>query len=413
MILMKPPILIPLSLSLTLALGACGAASSNEADTHPARSSADADSSATQVASPEPRLAVTYDGGVLVLDAATGDTVADIKQPGFVRVSRAGDDRHVLIAGEGGFHVLDLGTWSTHHGDHGHSYAGTPHLTGVTFPATEPGHVVNHAGRTVLFDDGTGRITSFDPYELENGKPETLELTTPEPHHGVALELANGRLLHTVGDEDHRSGVALVDADGHRLAGNDECPGVHGEAMARHTAVFGCEDGVLLVRGRKFTKVASPDDYGRIGNQAGSEHSPVLLGDYKIDAEAALERPTRVSLIDTRTAEMRLVDLGASYTFRSLGRGPDGEGLVLGTDGALRVLDVNRGRVTRTIDVVAPWREPLIWQQPRPALFVMNGLAYVTEPASSELHVVDLETASVIATHQLPQVPNELVGTPG
>ncbi|GAA1096515.1 hypothetical protein GCM10009577_18150 [Streptomyces javensis] len=31
----------------------------------------------------------------------------------------------------------------------------------------------------------------------------------------------------------------------------------------------------------EFTKADAPDDYGRIGNQAGSDASPVLLGDYK------------------------------------------------------------------------------------------------------------------------------------
>ena len=73
----------------------------------------------------------------------------------------------------------------------------------------------------------------------------------------------------------------------------------------------------------------------------------MLLGDYKTDPDAELERPTRVSLIDTRDASLRLVDLGTSYSFRSLGRGPEGEALVLGTDGALHVLDPESGNAPR------------------------------------------------------------------
>lgn len=69
-------------------------------------------------------------------------------------------------------------------------------------------------------------------------------------------------------------------------------------------------------------KIPSPDPYGRIGNQAGSDESAVVLGDYKADPDAELERPERVSLIDTATNTLRLVDLGVSYTFRSLARGP-------------------------------------------------------------------------------------------
>jgi hypothetical protein len=146
----------------------------------------------------------------------------------------------------------------------------------------------------------------------------------------VAIERADGSLLHTVG-----------------------------------------EDGMLLVDGRKFRKVHAADDYARIGNQAPSEHSPIVLGDYKVDEDAELERPTRVSLIDTRTATLRLVD------------------------------------------VVAPWREPVEWQSPRPALFVLGDTAYVTEPATRELHAIDLATRRVTATHHLPEIPDELTGTAG
>src|SRR3546814_17351720 len=100
------------------------------------------------------------------------------------------------------------------------------------------------------------------------------------------------------------------------------------------------------------------DSYGRIGNQAGSQASPVLLGDYKTDPDAELERPTRISLIDTRTAKIRLVDLPASYSFRSLGRGPDGEARVLGTAGRLRVIDVDAGHGTTATEVTHAWRQP-------------------------------------------------------
>jgi len=101
---------------------------------------------------------------------------------------------------------------------------------------------------------------------------------------------------------------------------------------------------LLVYKNGAITKVQSPDAYGRIGNQAGSEESDIVLGDYKTDKDAELERPQRVSLTNTTTSELKLVDLGTSYTFRSLGRGPHGEALVLGTDGAIHVIDPNTGR---------------------------------------------------------------------
>ncbi len=157
----------------------------------------------------------------------------------------------------------------------------------------------------------------------------------------------------------------------------------------------------------------SPDAYGRIGNQAGSEASPVVLGDYKTDPDAELERPTRVALVDTRTAQLRLVDLPASYSFRSLGRGEDGEALVLGTDGALHVIDPETGTLERSVPVVAPWEEPLEWQQPRPTLHVLDGTAYVTEPATRQVHAVDVVTGEVWQSADVGVVPNELAGVTG
>lgn len=160
----------------------------------------------------------------------------------------------------------------------------------------------------------------------------------------------------------------------------------------------------------KFTKVDAPDDYGRIGNQRGSDASPILLGDYKTDPEAELERPTRISLINTETAKLRLVDLGTSYSFRSLGRGPHGEALVLGTNGILHVIDPETGKVEKKIPVVDKWQEPLDWQQARPTLFVRDHTAYVSEPGKRKLHAVDIESGKKATSVTLPKSTNELSG---
>ncbi|MDT0202436.1 zinc metallochaperone AztD [Nocardioides sp. AE5] len=416
--------MIPIALAAFLMLTGCGQHTGEEADPGSTGAHADhddhdhdeeghADEAATETDGPEARLALTYDGGVLVLRAADGEVLLDHAAEGFIRVNPAGDERHVFLSTSKGWEALDLGAWTQAHGDHGHSFVGEPHLTGTVIEGQEPGHVVAHGGRTVLFDDGTGGYTVLDPHDLAEEDPELTEHATDEAHHGVAVALPNGNLLHTVGTSDARNGVRLVTAAGHELAATSDCPGVHGEAFAGEVAGFGCEDGVVLVDGRTITKAQSPDAYGRIGNLAGHEESPVLLGDYKSDPDAELERPTRIALIDTRTARVQLVDVDASYSFRSLGRGPGGEALVLGTDGNLRVIDPESGQVTVTIPVTAEWTEPEQWQQPRPALAVLDGTAYVTEPATRQVHVVDLAAGKVTGSHDLPQVPNEIVGVTG
>lgn len=145
-----------------------------------------------------PRLTVTYDGGVMVLDGASLQLLETVKLDGFNRLSPAGDGRHVIISTGSAFKVLDSGSWSEAHGDHAHHYATTPSLTNIQFEADEPGHVVSHAGRTVLFSDGSGVIESFDSAQLADGQPETDIYTAAEAHHGVAVELKNGSMLLTI-----------------------------------------------------------------------------------------------------------------------------------------------------------------------------------------------------------------------
>ncbi|TDD98296.1 zinc metallochaperone AztD [Jiangella asiatica] len=367
-----------------------------------------------EVAAAEPRLVATYDGGLLVLDGRTLEVLETFELDGFNRVNPAGDGRHVIVSTDEAFRVLDTGTWSVEHGDHAHHYVGEPALTDIQFETDHPGHVVRHAGSTVLFSDGTGRIEIFESDDLADGAPETKVVAADQPHHGVAVQLANDELLVTLGDEQTRTGAKVLDAGGTEIARNEDCPGVHGEAVAAdETVVVGCEDGVLAYRDGGFTKIDSPDPYGRIGNQAGAEESTVVLGDYKVDPDAELERPERVSLVDTATNTLRLVDLGVSYTFRSLARGPEGEAIVLGTDGAIHVIDPATAQVGAVIPVIDAWTEPVDWQQPRPAIVVDGGTAYVTDPAASEIHAVDLATRTVVTSASLPAAPNEIAAATG
>lgn len=378
-----------------------------------APSSSTSESKGVEQESAQPRLAVSYDGGISVLDATTLESVTELPAEGFTRLNPAGDGRHVFVSDSEGFRALDLGTWSRQHGDHSHYYTAQPGMTDIRFGGEEPGHVVVHDDRTTLFSDGTGEIDIVEPAELLRGNAVATSHRV-KPHHGVAVAREDGTTVVSVGDEDSRTGLQILDADFRQIATSDQCPNLHGEAaVAGGVLAFGCENGILIVRGNEITKVTSPDPYGRIGNQAGSEVSPVVLGDYKVDKEAELERPTRVSLTNTDTGELKLVDLGTSYTFRSLERGQRGEALVLGTDGAIHVIDPNTGAVTARIAVLGEWTEPEDWQQARPTLFVDDTTAYVTDPSTSKLYAVDLASGTISRETTLEHVPNELTGVTG
>ena len=103
-------------LTLTaLTLSACSAgtaeprnaaASSAAATPAAASPSEEATGARQEVASLTPRAVLTYDGGLMTVDAGSGEVVATTEHEGFLRLNNAGDGRHVLVTTEDGFQVL-------------------------------------------------------------------------------------------------------------------------------------------------------------------------------------------------------------------------------------------------------------------------------------------------------------------
>ncbi|WP_259273836.1 hypothetical protein [Kocuria rhizophila] len=374
---------------------------------------------AKEVSHLAPRAVLAYDGGLLTVDTESGEVVEDVTEDGFLRLNDAGDGRHVMVSDGDEFKVFDTGLEAQAHGDHHHYYESAPAMTGRTFAAPHAGHVVVHDGKTTLFGDGDGSIQTFESGAVkEKGEPSVEKRTTKAPHHGVALALSDGTLFTTQGTEDERHTAQVLAPDGSVKAETTNCPGVHGEAAAApgkrtDTVMVGCENGPVVYRDGAFHKVPVKDAYARSGNLAGSEASPIVLGDYKVDKDAEHEHPTRVALFDTRNDSHKLVELGSSYWFRSLARGPHGEGLVLTYDGKLAVIEPNTGKITKRIPVISPWQEKDDWQQAGPAVKVAGDKAYVTDAEHRKLHVVDLGAGTVAKSIDLPQTPVELAVTTG
>lgn len=356
------------------------------------------------------RVAVSYEGGILVLDGSSLDVVADLDAEQFTRLNPAGDGRHVMVTMSEGFQVLDTGAGT----------ADEPVLTDRVFAAAAPGHVVRHAGRTVLYADGTSDTTIFDTADLATSGDAMLETETipgVDAHHGVSVVLEDGTFLTTVGDADGRTGIVVQDAEGRTIAESAECPGVHGEGTAADEAVvFGCENGALLYRDGEIVKLDAPDQpYGRMGNAYVSESSPLVVGDYKSDPDAEGYLLEEIAIIDTEARTLEVVALpdGVGYTFRDVARGPEDLAYVLADDGAIHVLDPATGQITDRFPVIEAWEGPAQWQDPHPAIVVDGDIAYVTEPAKDAVHAVDLRTGEVLATATLDVAPNEIAVAAG
>jgi outer membrane protein assembly factor BamB len=391
--------LVTLTLAAAASLAACSSASGSPSATGSA-SAADAAG---------PRLAVSYEGGILVLDGSTLDTVGDFDSEEFTRLNAAGDGSHVLVTMSEGFQVLDTG-----------AAVGTePVLTDDVFAADTPGHVVRHGGKTVLYADGTSDTTIIETadFAAADGLPESETIPGVEAHHGVSVVLEDGTFLTTVGNADGRNGIVARDAEGTELATSADCPGVHGEGTAADEAVvFGCENGALLYHDGEITKLTAPDQpYGRMGNAYVSETSPLVVGDYKNDPDAEGYLLSQVALIDTEAKTLEVVALpeGVEYTFRDVARGPGDLAYILASDGSIHVLDPATGEITDEYPVIEAWEGPAEWQDAHPAIVVSGDIAYVTEPASKAVHAVDLTTGEVLASTTLDMEPNELAVAAG
>lgn len=405
-----------LSLAATVAtsallLTACGSSSEPASEA----SAAPETTTSAAAASPTPRVALTYDGGIVVVDGTTLEPVGDLPIEGFTRLNPAGDGRHALVTVPAGFQVLDLGTWTDSSG----SQQAEPKLTDLVFGADTAGHVVQHGDKTVLYADGTSDTTIYttdDLLEDPGSLPATEVIPGGDAHHGVSIVLEDGTFLTTVGTSESRSGIKALDADGNEIATSDQCPSVHGEGTAMNeVVVFGCSDGALVYDGGEITKIDAPDEFGRMGNAYVSETSPIIAGDYKSDPDLEGYLLHQLTLIDTETKTMKVIDLpeGVEYTFRDVARGPEDEVLILASDGALHSMDAETGEITTSIPVIDPWQGPAEWQDPHPALKVVGGTAYITDPASKKLHAVDIATGGITSSDELPGAPNEIATVEG
>ena len=348
------------------------------------------------------RVAVSFAGGIAVLDPETLSVVAELDSEEFTRLNNFGDGATIAVTTSAGFQLLDTAA---------------PSLTDVVFEGSKPGHVVVHHGKTVLYDDGTGVTTILDTDAFEDGygaTPELVTYTADAPHHGVSIVLEDGTLLTTVGDETARTGAAALHPhDDHWdvAAASDECPGIHGEGTAQNeVVVFGCENGALLYLDGEFVKLTAPDEFGRTGNAYVSETSPIVVGDYKSDPDAEGSLLKAITLIDTVAQSLEVVNLpaGVEYTFRDIARGPGDLAYILATDGQIHVLDPATGELIDAYPVVEPWEGPAQWQDPHPAIKVNGDIAYVTEPSTNRVHAVDLTTGETVATADLGHTPNEI-----
>lgn len=395
----KQLVIITLGLSLAGTLTACGDGNAeSSADSRAARP--------VETDSPQPRVLVASDDEVVVLDGAGLEKIATYDVEARPILSLSGDERHVyaLESEADRVSIIDAGTWTDGHGDHGHSFTSEPRQLKSILEGPTTYHAVSDDQRTVVWFDGDGSFQVFDHRRLESDdlRPATFETGTP--HHGVAVPTTDGGFLASIADGDHAIGVAVLDASGDEVKRIEGCDGLHGETHVGHDGyAFGCADGILVVEDGEGEKIAAPIDGAGTGSLAGHHDSTVLVG--SLSSETVKDAAEHVALYDTETGTSKVVDIGGQYsTFAHAG----GVAVVLSTDGALHVVDVETGEVAETLPVIDPWVKSTDWSEPRPQVVVGGDTAWVTDPRDSTVRAVDLASGRLLGQTELDVVPTSL-----
>lgn len=343
------------------------------------------------------RIVVGTDTAAIVLDAGTLSTIGTIPLAARPALAPSGSTRHVFLtpSGTGTVRILDTGAKVRGH------RATAPHLEAGVLAGVRPGHVVAEHGRTAVFDDGTGVIQVVRDSSLSRTALSVRAFAPYPAHHGIALPLRHGYLVSVpAADSTARVGVARISDKGRVVSRWDTCPGLHGEGHARGGVIaFGCEDGIFVYRAGKATKIAEPLQEGRTTTLAGSESSTVLAGNFL---------STSVLLADTRTSTTRMVDLGTEYG--AIGRDDEDRVVVLGTDGAIHLIDPKTGAGLGQLPVLDAWTTA---DTIRPSMSVAGHEAFVTSPASRSVLRVDLEDGSIKAEVTLASAPTGVLAPGG
>lgn len=393
------------SLFTLFAAGATLAACASPSDTGSSEAAPAAEREST--ATPQPRLVVASDSGAEVVGGQDLMSLGRYDLASRPKLQMAGDDRHVFVlqSDAGRVGVVDPGSWTVAHGDHGHSYVADPALLETTFDDGTSYHVVSDDERSVVWFDDDGSFRSFDWAGLEDDEVDVQRIETGVGHHGVAAPTADGGFLASYPEGEDAAGVLVLDEDGTETGRIEGCSGLHGEAHAGDEGyAFGCSDGVLVVEGGEGDKLEAPVDGAGTRALFGAHDSDVLVGNLTSESDDSVAEQIALYDLDSRSATA--VELGVKFS--GVARADD-QSAVLGTDGSVHVIDDATGEVVEEIAVMEPWEMTDDYTDPKPQVAIGGGFAWVTDPRDSSIALFELGTGEERTRATLADVPTSMM----
>lgn len=320
--------------------------------------------------------------------------------------------------------ILDGGLYQEDHGDHLHPYAKDPEIIEQVLNGVRPTHYRDNEMRSAFFFDGDSEnallssVIDFDDDEILNNNVRSLELSNAM--HGVA-EPRGDFLLATYRAADAAS-VLPDQVELFKFNSNsgdydaikrfeERCPSLHGGFSTEDASVFGCADGILVIRqnGSDFTaeKIVNPvgmPEGARIGGFSGFADSNLLAG----WARGALYA---VNLDDSSIA---LVDWSGGTDAEYSTAKMDDEGdilMVLNKAGGLHLLDA-KDNFKHLIEIKALSALPVFEAGSHGRVSIVssrsNDDVYITDAVNNQLVVVNLEHQELEDPISLPFTPKHV-----
>lgn len=352
-----------------------------------------------------------------ILSASTGDLLGSmpLSAPGsYVYPSSTGRFGVVQQRTADLVQFIDGGVWT--HDDHAHRQ--DARMLSFEIRDGLPTHANVNGEWISTFFDGSGRATWVSERDLFEGTYRiAFELSTGGPHHsGSATALVGGQPYFVIAPRNPAGGlphaVEVYNTAGSLVAEVPDCPVMHGNASARGMAVFGCNNGLVVVRpsgntieAEKVTPTGAMQGLG-LRNAWSATGANFIIGQF-----AALPgQPTRrvIALIDVQSGAIHpLPELapGVVDHFRAI-EPVRNQVVMLGTDGSLYIFSGSTRQLERTVTGVVPAlpTSGAMMHQ----VSVVEGMAAVASPTTGEVVLVDLQTGQTIRRIQVGGAPSRL-----
>ncbi len=297
------------------------------------------------------------------------------------------------------------------HGDHQHYDKYDPILLDQPLYGDNPIHFVSHEGYVAAFFDNEGRALMLEESTLLQAERRTIELKATQPHHGVALAWGDAFLMTRaeVLPGSPRATAVAVDVFSQDGVATGEsfgpCVSLHGEAARTDALAFGCDDGVLIISSKegvfsasKMLQPASPDTVKRrVGTLASHDNVPYFVGNFGPLFYAEID-PALGTFI-TRAAPLDY----AQFMFSA-----DGSQLLfLGKNGEIAVLDAKSRELLHQSKVTSA-ATGIDYGARDPKLAVGKKFAYITNPSSGELVIMNLANFKEAGRFRIEGEPTKL-----